>query len=416
MTAKATQDEYIFRWGADSDPAAVARLRKTLQATVIERTPGWGFELWRCENPAAETLLAARLKDGGPPGLCSLLECIQANISVTASDFAADPGAQRLWGMHNTGQTGGVADADIDLPEAWDRSRGTGTLVAVLDTGVDYRHADLADNIWVNQAEIPGNGLDDDGNGYVDDVHGYDFAYNDGDPMDRHGHGTHVAGTIAAAADNGTGVAGVAPEAQIMALKFLDDSGTGSLFDAIQALDYAVMMGAQLSNNSWGGGQYHSALAEALALAADAGHLAVAAAGNTGTDIDSDPHYPASYSSEALISVAASDDSDRLAGFSNYGLSGVDVVAPGEAIYSTLPGDSYGSPQRHLHGRPPCHRHRRSVAGRRPTTSARRDPRPADRKLRPGGCACRALSQWRSGQRRCGAGGGPAGRPRRTHH
>lgn len=103
------------------------------------------------------------------------------------------------------------------------------------------------------------------------------------------------------------------------------------------------MMGAQLSNNSWGGGQYHSALAEALALAADAGHLAVAAAGNTGTDIDSDPHYPASYSSEALISVAASDDSDRLAGFSNYGLSGVDVVAPGEAIYSTLPGDSYGS-------------------------------------------------------------------------
>lgn len=237
----------------------------------------------------------------------------------------------------------GVADADIDLPEAWDRSRGTGTLVAVLDTGVDYRHADLADNIWVNQAEIPGNGLDDDGNGYVDDVHGYDFAYNDGDPMDRHGHGTHVAGTIAAAADNGTGVAGVAPEAQIMALKFLDDSGTGSLFDAIQALDYAVMMGAQLSNNSWGGGQYHSALAEALALAADAGHLAVAAAGNTGTDIDSDPHYPASYSSEALISVAASDDSDRLAGFSNYGLSGVDVVAPGEAIYSTLPGDSYGS-------------------------------------------------------------------------
>lgn len=273
MTAKATQDEYIFRWGADSDPAAVARLRKTLQATVIERTPGWGFELWRCENPAAETLLAARLKDGGPPGLCSLLECIQANISVTASDFAADPGAQRLWGMHNTGQTGGVADADIDLPEAWDRSRGTGTLVAVLDTGVDYRHADLADNIWVNQAEIPGNGLDDDGNGYVDDVHGYDFAYNDGDPMDRHGHGTHVAGTIAAAADNGTGVAGVAPEAQIMALKFLDDSGTGSLFDAIQALDYAVMMGAQLSNNSWGGGQYHSALAEALALAADAGHL-----------------------------------------------------------------------------------------------------------------------------------------------
>ena len=148
-------------------------------------------------------------------------------------------------------------DADIDAPEAWNVFTGSAaTVVAVIDTGVDYTHPDLAANMWVNPGEIPGNGIDDDGNGFVDDVHGYDFVNNDGDPMDDHGHGTHVAGTIGAVGNNGMGVTGVNWHVRIMALKFLDARGTGTVANAIRALDYAVANGATVSNNSYGGGGY----------------------------------------------------------------------------------------------------------------------------------------------------------------
>lgn len=351
MTETAQANEYIFRWDTAADPTAVAALRAALGATVIDTSQGWGFELWRTEATLDDATLAALTCDGVYGDITVQLDYAQANASITGADWAAapdagfseDPKTDKLWGLDNTGQTGGKIDADIDAPEAWAQSRGSGVVVAVLDTGVDYTHADLAANMWVNPGEIAGNGIDDDGNGYVDDVHGYDFAYNDADPMDRNGHGTHVAGTIAAVADNGTGVAGVAPEAQIMALKFLDDNGNGSLFDAIQALDYAVMMGAQVSNNSWGSGSYSSALAGAITLAGAAGHTVVAAAGNDSTNTDLSGHYPASYDAANLIAVAATDDADRLAYFSNYGITTVDVAAPGQSIYSTLPGDSYGT-------------------------------------------------------------------------
>src|SRR5262249_48878129 len=146
-----------------------------------------------------------------------------------------------LWGLHNTGQTGGTPDADIDAPEAWDVTTGSSSVVvAVIDTGVDYTHPDLAANIWTNAGEVPGNGVDDDHNGYVDDVHGYDFVNNDGDPMDDHFHGTHVAGTIGAVGNNGTGVAGINWNVKIMALKFLDGNGGGYASDAIRAVNYAV--------------------------------------------------------------------------------------------------------------------------------------------------------------------------------
>ncbi|GAI56940.1 unnamed protein product, partial [marine sediment metagenome] len=144
------------------------------------------------------------------------------------SNFPNDPNFDKLWGMHNTGQTGGTADADIDAPEAWDISTGSSEIiVAVIDTGVDYDHNDLSANMWVNGGEIPDNDIDDDDNGYVDDVYGYDFYNNDEDPMDDHYHGTHCAGTIGAVGNNGEGVLGVCWDVRIMALKFLDAAGYG---------------------------------------------------------------------------------------------------------------------------------------------------------------------------------------------
>lgn len=261
-----------------------------------------------------------------------------------------DPGYPYLYGMHNTGQDGGTADADIDAPEAWRLATGSAdTVLAVIDTGVAVGHPDLADNVWTNPGEVPGNNIDDDNNGYVDDVHGWDF-YHDDNTL-AHGseddHGTHVAGTIAATGSNGIGVTGVNWRARIMALKFLGPDGGGYTSDAIEALGYAIANRALISNNSWGGPWYSQALRDAISRAQDAGHLFVAAAGNGGSDgvgDDNDvaPDYPASYPEENIVAVAATDRDDELAGFSNYGESSVDLAAPGVDIVSTLPGNAYG--------------------------------------------------------------------------
>jgi hypothetical protein len=253
-----------------------------------------------------------------------------------------------LWGLENFAQTGGTNDADIDAAGAWDVNTGSGSLiVAVIDTGVDYTHPDLAANIWTNAGEIPGDGIDNDGNGYIDDVHGYDFFNRDGDPRDDHGHGTHVAGTIGAVGNNGIGVTGVNWNVQIMPLKFLGAGGSGTTADAIEALAYAVANGAAISNNSWGGDPYSQAMFDAIAAARDAGHLFVAAAGNgnifgIGQDNDAAPFYPAGYDLDNVIAVAAVDHHDNLATFSNYGATTVDLAAPGVNILSTTPGGGYG--------------------------------------------------------------------------
>ncbi len=267
---------------------------------------------------------------------------VQRDYEVFVETIPADSAFEQTWHLHNTGQTGGVPDADIDAPAAWDVTTGDGTtVVAVIDTGVDYTHPDLAQNIWVNAGEIPNNGLDDDRNGYVDDVHGYDFVNRDADPMDDDGHGTHVAGTIAAAGNNSHGVAGINWNAQIMSLKFLNERGSGSISDAIEALYYAVDNGARISNNSWGGAGDSPALQAALEYAAEHHHIVVAAAGNLGLDTDGIPHYPASYDLANVVSVAATDHNDRLARFSNYGSQSVDLAAPGVSILSTVPGGGY---------------------------------------------------------------------------
>ena len=257
--------------------------------------------------------------------------------------FPNDMRFNDLWGMHNTGQTGGIPDADIDAPEAWDIGTGSNQLiVAVIDTGVDYTHPDLAANIWVNEPELNGtSGIDDDGNGYVDDIYGYDFCNNDGDPMDDHYHGTHCAGTIGAAGNNGIGVAGVCWNVRIMAVKFLDRWGHGSTADAISSIEYSTLMGANLSNNSWGGGPYEQALKDAIDAAGAAGMLFVASAGNDSRNNDTFSYYPSSYDSNSLIAVLATDKYDNMSYFSNYGLTSVDIGAPGSEILSCEPGSRY---------------------------------------------------------------------------
>ncbi|MCR4411360.1 MAG: S8 family serine peptidase [Thermoguttaceae bacterium] len=322
-----------------------------------------------------------------PPTALSLAEVERVSIDAVPND----PQFGSMWNLRNTGISGGLADADIDADLAWNRFTGSlGTAVAIIDTGIDYTHPDLYKNLWLNQGELPpglrladtdadrlitfwdlnapsnaggvidvnangridgydvlhdprwSDGQDNDHNGKIDDLIGWDFVHNDNDPYDDNGHGTHVAGTIGALANNGLGVAGINWKIQMAALKTLDASGGGSTSDAAGALDYAVRQGIRLSNNSWGSGAYSSVLASAIANARAAGHVLVAAAGNDGRNIDTSPYYPAAYRFDNVVAVASTDRYDGLSGFSNYGPTSVDLAAPGSGILSTLRGGGYG--------------------------------------------------------------------------
>ena len=267
------------------------------------------------------------------------------------TDFLAatpdDPDFGKLWGMRNTGSNepkgkAGVEGADINALKAWDITRGSRAVrIAVIDTGVDYTHPDLVSNMWVNSKEIPNNGIDDDANGYIDDVYGYDFANNDSDPMDGNGHGTHCSGTIGAVHNNQTGVSGVMADVSIMAVKFLGDDGSGSLEGAIKAIDYATTMDVDLMSNSWGGGGRSEALLEAIQRASDKGIIFTAAAGNSSSNNDSTPSYPASYQTPNMVAVAALTAQNGLASFSSYGRTSVHIAAPGHNILSTVNGGKY---------------------------------------------------------------------------
>jgi subtilisin family serine protease len=268
-----------------------------------------------------------------------LFDSCSPNYRVfTSSDPASEPGFSSLWGLSN--------DYGVRAQAAWALSQGApNVVIAVIDTGIDFTHPDLASNVWINTAEIEGNGIDDDNNGYVDDIRGANVssqAANPGSPYDDNQHGTHVAGTIAASA-NGIGVVGVAPNVTLLPIKFLNASGSGSISDAIRAIDYMVALkkrGVNIvaSNNSWGGGGYSQALEDAIKIANDAGIAFVVAAGNDGRDNDVSPSYPASYEVPNIISVAAVDSQQNLASFSNFGEESVDIAAPGVSILSTVPG------------------------------------------------------------------------------
>ncbi len=249
------------------------------------------------------------------------VEFAEPNYIVRTSAIPDDPGYGQQWGLNNTGQTGGTPGADIHAQNAWDITKGSnGIIVAVVDAGVAYDHPDLAGNTWVNSAELNGlPGVDDDNNGFVDDINGWDFINNDGHPVDYNQHGTHVAGIVAARGNNGIGGSGVMWSAQIMPVRFLGITGSGDVARGAEAIEYAVDNGARIINTSWGGYDYSATLYNAIDYARQKNVLVVAAAGNEEKNNDTDPFYPASFNLANIISVAASDQNDSLAFFSNYG-------------------------------------------------------------------------------------------------
>lgn len=263
-------------------------------------------------------------------------------ITIDSTTIPNDPDFGDLWGMDN------AQDTDIDAPEAWSIARGSASVtVGIIDTGINYTHPDLAHNVWTNPNEIAGNGIDDDGNGYVDDIHGIDVVNDDSDSMDDNKHGSHCAGTIGAEGNNSVGVVGVNWNTSIAGCKFLNASGSGYSSGAVECVNYfndlKLNHGVNIvvTNNSWGGGGYSQLLHDAITEAQDAGILFAAAAGNDGNNIDNQPSYPAGYDVDNVIAVAATDNNDILAYFSNYGVKNVDLAAPGVSILSTVLGTGY---------------------------------------------------------------------------
>ena len=331
-------DEVVFR----VDPL-------TEDEQVADMVSVWGGELIadapvKKGDPSSAIFLKGTYRVRLPEGMSvedalsllaieELVTFVEPNYIFRAISTPDDTWYSRLWGMPKIG-----------APTAWDTTTGSAEIVVgIIDTGIDKGHVDLAENMWSNPGEIAGNGIDDDGNGYVDDTYGWDFCNNDAQPEDVHSHGTHVAGTVAGVGNNGTGVAGVAWTAKLMALKFLCGAGgSGSTFNGALAVRYAADNGAHLTNNSWGGGGPSLALRNAIEYAGDNGQLFIAAAGNDGRNIDSSGYYPCGYDLDNIISVAASTPQDVRAGFSNYGSSKVDLAAPGQGIYSTTPANGYG--------------------------------------------------------------------------
>jgi thermitase len=334
--------------------------------TSEERAPAGAVREITRDNGAEveETLPRSDLSVIDLPGDLSVDEAVELYEDSPGVEYAEpdyllypqeipnDPSFPKMHNLNNVGQQFGKPDSDIDAPDAWNATTGDDTVVAVIDTGVDLKHPDLNGNIWTNPDEVPNNNIDDDANGYVDDVHGWDFVNDDASVFDgsSDGHGTHVAGIIAAEGDNNAGVTGVNWEARIMPLKFIGQGGTVS--DAVAALDYAVREGARISNNSYGyydscNGCYARTLRDAIQRADQSDHLFVAAAGNGGRDYTGDdngvtPFWPANYDLPSIVSVAATNSQDTLTSFSNYGSGTVDLGAPGKSILSTVPGRGYG--------------------------------------------------------------------------
>lgn len=313
--------------------ARIRSKRTSIVNTLEGNRRGLCGALRRDRRAALRAVRNERVRPFNPRALSRSCSC-NAILSVSQS-APNDPHYPLLWGIEQ------VNDIDIDAATAWTRSQGSASVVvAVIDTGVDYQHPDLAPNMWRNEQEIPNNGIDDDGNGYIDDVYGWNAITGYGSAMDDHGHGTHVAGTIGAVGNNGIGITGVNWRVKIVPVKFIPSSGLGNLWHAILSIDYVTELRNRglpivLSNNSWGGGGYVQPMYDAIVRARNSGILFVAAAGNDANNNDANPSYPANYNVENVISVAALDRDGNLASFSNYGAQTVDIAAPGVNIAST---------------------------------------------------------------------------------
>ena len=261
--------------------------------------------------------------------------CDQNGV-LTASVQPNDTYYSLLWGMQR-----------MSMNLAWDYTTGSSAIdVAIIDTGINYNHPDLMQNIWHNPGEIPGNGIDDDGDGVVDDYYGYNAITDSGDPMDDNGHGSHCAGTIGGVGNNGVGVVGMNWNVKLIGVKFLNSSGSGSLWDAVKSIRYVRTLKERgepivLTSNSWGGGSYYNTLYDEINNLRSDGVLFVAAAGNSGINSDASPQYPGAYDLDNIISVAAIDSNGTIASFSNYGATTVDIGAPGVGIASTWTGTGY---------------------------------------------------------------------------
>ncbi len=274
----------------------------------------------------------------------------ESNPTDPVSNLPNDPEFSKLWGIQNVGQADsagqvGTAGSDIGVVPLWQKGL-TGSkdiLVAVIDTGIDHTHPDLAANVFTNAGEIAGNGIDDDKNGFVDDVHGWNFEAKSSNAKDDHDHGSHCAGTIGGTGNNGIGVVGVNWNVTMLPVKFLSASGSGSLQGAIESINYARMMKVNIMSNSWGGGGFSQALMDSIVAAKEAGIVFVAAAGNESNNNDAKPTYPASYDVDNIISVAATDNRDTIAKFSNYGAARVHVAAPGVKVFSTTKDGKYAA-------------------------------------------------------------------------
>ena len=270
------------------------------------------------------------------------VDYVVPNIKVhTLLSEPSDPKYSEQWALKK-----------VKALEAWGYTKGDESIViAVTDTGVDWKHEDLAKQIWLNTDEIPNNGIDDDNNGYIDDTRGWDFFSNDNNPDDETsnrnpGHGTHCAGIIGAMGDNDIGVTGIAPIATIMPIRFLGADGSGDLMGATKAIDYAVDNNVNIISASWGAAvarQQMKPVLEAIARAKEKGIYFIAAAANNGNSNDLKEIYPANAGLDNVISVAASDPQDKKPSWSNYGRTKVDVAAPGLDILSTLPDNKYGT-------------------------------------------------------------------------
>jgi len=347
-------------------------------AKMIQTFPR--INVWHLKLEAAQSVTEAV----NTLNALSTVEYAEPNYIYHTCVMPNDQYLSLQWGLHNTGQTDGIADADIDAPEAWDIQTGNNSvLIGIIDTGVNYNHEDLANNIRTNPGEDAwadpnnpqtGNGVDDDGNGMVDDWKGWNFVTKTNDAMDDEGHGTHCAGIIGAEGNNDIGIAGINWQAQILPLKFLNSNGEGNSIDAVAAIFYAIDMGVDILSNSWGSNEESLTLKDAITAANNAGILFVAAAGNDGINTDNYPNYPSCHDVPNVVSVAASDDEDLRSiwgsdggggggsdcgscGFimyrkpiplawdndprtyatsgSNYGAVTVDLAAPGTEIYST---------------------------------------------------------------------------------
>lgn len=325
FSAPANAQRVIVSFSPGVGKAGAVAALKSGNASQIHRLGGSHALIYAADVAAPESLSwDARVKTVEP----------DRAVAVAATN---DPFLANVWSLRPPTEVPGGAD----VASLWSKTTGAGVTVAVLDSGVQLDHPDLKGSLWVNSDEIPGNGVDDDKNGYVDDVNGYDFAGRDADPSGTYWHGTHVAGTIAATANNGEGIAGAAYGAKLMILQVMGDNNLIAYSDAIEALYYAAKNGAQIVNCSWGGDVNSPALKQAVVDLATQNVLVVAAVGNSGKPLEQSPFYPAIYNLPNEIAVAATDSNGALASFSNYSPTLADLAAPGQEIASTYPNSSY---------------------------------------------------------------------------